>query len=63
MEASHVLRDECAGDAPAGAVRFPLSRETTIGEIDQLLRALSGIVARLRAGRSQSCGQCPSNQS
>ncbi|XSC42273.1 hypothetical protein ACF1BQ_027810 [Bradyrhizobium sp. RDT10] len=57
----------CAMNVPAtslrGAVRLPLSRETTIGEIDQLLRALSGIVARLRAGRSQSCGQCPSNQS
>lgn len=49
MEASHVLR---AMHVPAtslrGAVRFSLSRETTSEEIDQVVRALSDILARLR---------------
>lgn len=49
MEPSHVLR---AMHVPAGnlrgAVRFSLSYETTAEEIDQVLRALSDILARLR---------------
>lgn len=49
MEPSHVLR---AMHVPAsslrGAVRFSLSHETTSEEIDQVVRALSDIVARLR---------------
>lgn len=49
MEPSHVLR---AMHVPAsslrGAVRFSLSHETTTEEIDQVVRALSDILARLR---------------
>lgn len=49
MEPSHVLR---AMQVPAnslhGAVRFSLSHETTDEEIDQVARALSEILARLR---------------
>ena len=50
MEASHVLR---AMNVPAsslrGAVRFSLSRENTVEEIDRVIGALSDILARLRA--------------
>ncbi|WP_152535862.1 cysteine desulfurase NifS [Bradyrhizobium sp. Ai1a-2] len=50
MEPSHVLR---AMNVPAGslrgAVRFSLSHETTVEEVDQVVRVLSDIVARLRA--------------
>lgn len=49
MEPSHVLR---AMQVPAnslhGAIRFSLSHETTSEEIDQVVRALSDILARLR---------------
>lgn len=49
MEPSHVLR---AMQVPAnslhGAIRFSLSHETTAEEIDQVARALSDILARLR---------------
>lgn len=49
MEPSHVLR---AMHVPAsslrGAVRFSLSHETTAEEINQVVRALSYILARLR---------------
>ncbi|OCK53892.1 cysteine desulfurase NifS [Bradyrhizobium sp. LMTR 3] len=50
MDPSHVLR---AMNVPArslrGAVRFSLSHETTVEEVDQVVRVLSGIVANLRA--------------
>ncbi|NOJ41521.1 cysteine desulfurase NifS [Bradyrhizobium australiense] len=49
MDPSHVLR---AMNVPArilrGAVRFSLSRETTVEEVDQVVRMMSGIVAHLR---------------
>ncbi|KRR03696.1 cysteine desulfurase NifS [Bradyrhizobium jicamae] len=50
MEPSHVLR---AMNVPArslrGAVRFSLSHETTVEEVDLVVRTLSDIVAHLRA--------------
>ncbi|WP_190242209.1 cysteine desulfurase NifS [Bradyrhizobium algeriense] len=50
MDPSHVLR---AMNVPArslrGAVRFSLSHETTVEEVDQVVRVLSRIVAHLRA--------------
>ncbi|MTV18258.1 MULTISPECIES: cysteine desulfurase NifS [Bradyrhizobium] len=50
MEPSHVLR---AMQVPArsirGAVRFSLSRETSVEEVDEVVCVLSDIVARLRA--------------
>ncbi|QOZ23688.1 cysteine desulfurase NifS [Bradyrhizobium sp. CCBAU 51753] len=50
MEPSHVLR---AMQVPArsmrGAVRFSLSRETSVAEVDEVVCVLSDIVARLRA--------------
>ncbi|WGR93596.1 MULTISPECIES: cysteine desulfurase NifS [unclassified Bradyrhizobium] len=50
MEPSHVLR---AMRVPAtslrGAVRFSLSRETTVEDVDQVVSVLSDIVAQLRA--------------
>jgi cysteine desulfurase len=50
MEPSHVLR---AMNVPAsalrGAVRFSLSRETTVEEVDRVVQALSDIIAHLRA--------------
>ncbi|MGA7809165.1 cysteine desulfurase NifS [Bradyrhizobium sp.] len=50
MEPSHVLR---AMNVPAsalrGAIRFSLSRENTIDEIDSTVSALSDIVANVRA--------------
>ncbi|KRR16611.1 MULTISPECIES: cysteine desulfurase NifS [Bradyrhizobium] len=50
MDPSHVLR---AMNVPArslrGAVRFSLSHETTVEEVDHVVRVLSGIVAHLRA--------------
>ncbi|QHO77967.1 cysteine desulfurase NifS [Bradyrhizobium sp. CCBAU 051011] len=49
MKPSHVLR---AMNVPArslrGAVRFSLSRETTVEEVDQVVLIMSGIVAHLR---------------
>ncbi|WP_439360210.1 aminotransferase class V-fold PLP-dependent enzyme [Bradyrhizobium sp. DASA03007] len=50
MQPSHVLR---AMHVPAwrvrGAVRFSLSRETSLAEVDEVVCAVSDIVARLRA--------------
>ncbi|QQN65389.1 cysteine desulfurase NifS [Bradyrhizobium diazoefficiens] len=61
MEPSHVLR---ALQVPAGslhgAVRFSLSHETTAEEIDQVVRALSDILARLR-GMSRELANPASN--
>ncbi|MGY3443094.1 cysteine desulfurase NifS [Bradyrhizobium sp. USDA 4473] len=55
MEPSHVLR---AMQVPArsmrGAVRFSLSRETSVAEVDDVVCALSDIVARLRANLRES---------
>ncbi|WP_420840808.1 cysteine desulfurase NifS [Bradyrhizobium quebecense] len=60
MVPSHVLR---AMQVPAwrmrGAVRFSLSRETTVAEVDEVVCALSDIVARLRA-TSRESGAPPS---
>ncbi|WP_375778984.1 cysteine desulfurase NifS [Bradyrhizobium sp. ma5] len=57
MEPSHVLR---AMQVPPwslrGAVRFSLSRETSVAEVDEVVYALSDIVARLRATPRQSAG-------
>lgn len=61
MEPSHVLR---AMQVPAGslhgAVRFSLSHETTAEEIDQVVRALPDILARLR-GMSRELANPDSN--
>ncbi|MGX1350234.1 cysteine desulfurase [Bradyrhizobium elkanii] len=58
MEPSHVLR---AMQVPArsmrGAVRFSLSRETSVEEVDEVVCVLSDIVARLRANLRGSAGQ------
>ncbi|MGY3582774.1 cysteine desulfurase [Bradyrhizobium sp. USDA 4341] len=55
MEPSHVLR---AMQVPAwsmrGAVRFSLSRETSFAEVDEVVCAVSDIVARLRAASRES---------
>ncbi|WP_024512262.1 cysteine desulfurase NifS [Bradyrhizobium sp. ARR65] len=49
MEPSHVLSAmNVAPTSLHGAVRFSLSRETTIEEVDQVLRTLPGILAHLR---------------
>ncbi|WP_342709677.1 cysteine desulfurase NifS [Bradyrhizobium sp. B124] len=57
MEPSHVLR---AMQVPPwslrGAVRFSLSRETSVAEVDAVVYALSDIVARLRATPGESAG-------
>lgn len=48
-EPSHVLRAMNVPDeALHGAIRFSLSRENTIAEIDDVLETLPGIVAKLR---------------
>ncbi|PPD09776.1 MAG: cysteine desulfurase NifS [Methylocystis sp.] len=48
-EPSHVLRAmNVPEEALHGAIRFSLSRENTIGEIDDVLETLPGIVAKLR---------------
>lgn len=61
MEPSHVLR---AMHVPAsslrGTVRLSLSHETTAEEIDQVVRALSGILTRLR-GMSRELANPASN--
>lgn len=61
MEPSHVLR---AMQVPAsglhGAIRFSLSHETTAEEIDQVVRALPDILARLR-GMSRELANPDSN--
>ncbi|XIA67780.1 cysteine desulfurase NifS [Bradyrhizobium sp. TZ2] len=50
MEPSHVLRAmHVPPSSLRGAVRFSLSRETTVEEVDQVVCVLSDIVARLRA--------------
>ncbi|WP_338305089.1 aminotransferase class V-fold PLP-dependent enzyme, partial [Bradyrhizobium ottawaense] len=50
MQPSHVLR---AMQVPAwrmhGAVRFSLSRETSLAEVDEAVCAVSDIVTRMRA--------------
>ncbi|MEY9591112.1 cysteine desulfurase [Bradyrhizobium yuanmingense] len=50
MQPSHVL---CAMQVPTwrmhGAVRFSLSRETSLAEVDKVVCAVSDIVARMRA--------------
>ncbi|MDA9544853.1 cysteine desulfurase [Bradyrhizobium sp. CCBAU 45321] len=50
MQPSHVL---CAMQVPTwrmhGAVRFSLSRETSLAEVDEVVCAVSDIVARMRA--------------
>ncbi|MCA1545034.1 cysteine desulfurase [Bradyrhizobium yuanmingense] len=50
MQPSHVL---CAMQVPTwrmhGAVRFSLSRETSLAEVDEVVCAVSNIVARMRA--------------
>ncbi|MGY3533011.1 MULTISPECIES: cysteine desulfurase NifS [Bradyrhizobium] len=55
MEPSHVLQ---AMQVPAwsmrGAVRFSLSRETSFAEVDEVVCAVSDIVARLRAVSRES---------
>ncbi|MHC2432936.1 cysteine desulfurase NifS [Bradyrhizobium sp. USDA 4451] len=55
MEPSHVLQ---AMQVPAwsmrGAVRFSLSRETSFAEVDEVVYAVSDIVARLRATSRES---------
>ncbi|MGY4473875.1 cysteine desulfurase [Bradyrhizobium sp. USDA 3364] len=55
MEPSHVLQ---AMRVPAwsmrGAVRFSLSRETSFAEVDEVVCAVSDIVARLRATSRES---------
>lgn len=49
MEPSHVLRAmQVAANSLHGAIRFSLSYETTDEEINQVARALSDILARLR---------------
>lgn len=49
MEPSHVLRAmQVPASSLSGAIRFSLSHETTAEEINQVARALSEIVARLR---------------
>ncbi|WP_375785061.1 cysteine desulfurase NifS [Bradyrhizobium sp. Pha-3] len=57
MEPSHVLR---AMQVPPwslrGAVRFSLSRETSVAEVDAVVYALSDIMARLRATPRESAG-------
>ncbi|QQO13912.1 cysteine desulfurase NifS [Bradyrhizobium diazoefficiens] len=61
MEPSHVLR---AMQVPAnslhGAIRFSLSHETTAEEIEQVVRALPDILARLR-GMSRELANPASN--
>ncbi|WP_024520700.1 cysteine desulfurase NifS [Bradyrhizobium sp. Tv2a-2] len=49
VESSHVLRAmNVTANSLAGAVRFSLSRETTLGEVDEVVRVLVEIVAHLR---------------
>lgn len=58
MQPSHVLR---AMQVPTwrmhGAVRFSLSRETSLAEVDEVVCAMSDIVARLRAGPRLTDGE------
>jgi cysteine desulfurase len=50
MEPSHVLRAMRVPErSMRGAVRFSLSRETSVAEVDEVVCVLSDIVARLRA--------------
>ncbi|MFX8227038.1 IscS subfamily cysteine desulfurase, partial [Acinetobacter baumannii] len=63
MEPSHVLR---AMNVPPqslrGAIRFSLSRETTVDEIDRVLHELPDILSKLRA-LSPSWLECASGTS
>lgn len=58
MQPSHVLR---AMQVPSwrmhGAVRFSLSRETSFAQVDEVLCAVSDIVARLRANSRVTAGE------
>ncbi|MCA6105268.1 cysteine desulfurase NifS [Bradyrhizobium australafricanum] len=57
MEPSHVLRAmQVPERSMRGAVRFSLSRETSVAEVDDVVCALSDIVARLRANLRESAG-------
>jgi len=48
-EPSHVLRAmNLPEDALHGAIRFSFSRENTVEEVDEVLRTLPGVVAKLR---------------
>ncbi len=48
-EPSHVLRAmNVPDDALRGAIRFSLSRENTVEEVDEVLRTLPGVGAKLR---------------
>lgn len=50
IEPSHVLHAMGLPEKSLhGAVRLPLSRETTLEEVDQVVSVLSNIVAQLRA--------------
>ncbi|HEY9214368.1 MAG TPA: cysteine desulfurase NifS [Ancylobacter sp.] len=49
MEPSHVLRAmKVPASALGGAIRFSLSRENTVDEVDQVLRVLPEIIVKLR---------------
>ncbi|WP_038377807.1 MULTISPECIES: cysteine desulfurase NifS [Bradyrhizobium] len=55
MEPSHVLRAmQVPSRSMRGAVRFSLSRETSVAEVDEVVCVLSDIVARLRANLRES---------
>ncbi|RXH38038.1 cysteine desulfurase [Bradyrhizobium nanningense] len=58
MQPSHVLR---AMQVPTwrmhGAVRFSLSRETSSAQVDEVVRAVSDIVARMRASSRLTAGE------
>ncbi|WFU37118.1 aminotransferase class V-fold PLP-dependent enzyme [Bradyrhizobium brasilense] len=57
MEPSHVLRAMRVPErSMRGAVRFSLSRETSVAEVDEVVGVLSDIVARLRANLRGSAG-------
>ncbi len=60
MEPSHVLRAmNVAPECLRGAVRFSLSRDTTIDEIDRSVSALSDIVTDLRAMSQEHAAPFP----
>lgn len=49
LEPSHVMRAmEIPFTAAHGTIRFSLSRDTTIGDVDKVVATIPGIVARLR---------------
>lgn len=60
MEPSHVLRAmNVPPSALRGAIRFSLSRDNTLDDVDDVLRVLPGIVAGLRAMSPFSQAQAP----